>query len=874
MAGFASTLAVAAEVSYDAALRLGDEQLALSADTAVELKIEAKDLTVGSCLYVPQQDPVLEKSIAQLAIRKPVTQDKASRQVGEMTWPEHTPLSRVRPAVYRITQMSEKEPHVFRLSYALRLAGWKDRPTRTRLLSEFYPVLLSRCPNEGEDAMSLPLRKGRFTMKVDAPPSWQKLAPGSVDEAGLHRYEGSSFSLVFYREGKVRSFRTEGGRLLTLSTSSYFEDLEAHAHAAIQLFETITGWRPEQDFMLIETEDYEPIRVPGLIVLNRPQQAGMRYLQEEFLHWSIWQLAQTIADQWYGISIRAGTLDDVWLTQGFADFLVVQFLDTERILGNLFAGDEGEEAYLQLGYRQAQDLMASLLSISLPHNALVDSQLKSAEPDGQRPPYAFVRHAQALRYLQWFLGEPIFTNWIKALTQQFRSEAMRPARVLNSLEQNVPEQRRRAVGDLRAYWQSETWPNMAIGGVTADGEGSKVAIEQLSSLRLAFDVTVKSKSGVRYQHELAFDEDRSSFYVPIPPREIESIEINQGRAIFDSDRFNNRDGLPGLALFPGDARTLADDAYTLLWIPLASKLPGQKFSLQLGLQLMRYVGSGLSGLVRYEPESGVRGFNLNYRQSIPDYAASMTFSVSENDGKVVAGERLWDLSVQRSPLWNQWSTISGSTRFRMRQLLGQAEKNHMTSAFRLSRKAPPTDACGLDLESEIEMSSWVPDGAFSYQRSLGLLRAGCDTPHLIVKSRWFLGATTKTGQAPGGALFQAQNLDEAHIRYDRSGLPLALRIQSYNLDLATPARLPLPEGSFVLPRRSLFKVYSDWGHLQDPDLRVQASGLGFVVPFGGDVVGRSPVTILQFSLYGVVYRQLGDVVDRKPGFIFDFTGDL
>jgi hypothetical protein len=69
-------------------------------------------------------------------------------------------------------------------------------------------------------------------------------------------------------------------------------------------------------------------------------------------------------------------------------------------------------------------------------------------------------------------------------------------------------------------------------------------------------------------------------------------------------------------------------------------------------------------------------------------------------------------------------------------------------------------------------------------------------------------------------------------------------------------------------------VFSDWGVLRDPDRDVQASGVGFVLPFGGDVMGKASVTLLQFSLYSVLYRRIGSEIQRDPGFIFDFTGDL
>src|SRR5690606_18402116 len=63
--------------------------------------------------------------------------------------------------------------------------------------------------------------------------------------------------------------------------------------------------------------------------------------------------------------------------------------------------------------------------------------------------------------------------------------------------------------------------------------------------------------------------------------------------VFDVDRFNNTTEGPGLQFFPGSARNLSDEDYTLFWLPYFFRRPSEPFAFGLHTRLMRYLHSHL-----------------------------------------------------------------------------------------------------------------------------------------------------------------------------------------------------------------------------------------------------------------------------------------
>jgi hypothetical protein len=385
---------------------------------------------------------------------------------------------------------------------------------------------------------------------------------------------------------------------------------------------------------------------------------------------------------------------------------------------------------------------------------------------------------------------------------------------------------------------------------------------------------LQTKDGQRIVRHVQPKDVERPIVFSVPYASVDHVNIDPDRSIFDSDRYNNSSQWTDLNFFPGTARTLADDAYTIVWVPFLQKLPGNELSLQLGWQLFRYVGTGLTGLLVHQPATGKTGFRLQWDTNKPEHSLKLHLRISQDDDRTLPGERETSLTVSRRPLIKGVPWLDIYTRQRLKQTLGNPDESHLASSLGFWITGEKRRTCGWRLLGDHAVSSWVPSGDFNYQRSVGLLKANCEVPGLQWQGQFFTGVSKREGIVPRGGLFQSQDVEEARLRLDHPRLPLVGRLQTWSTDLATPLRLPLPANFLVLPRRSLFKVFADGGRLMEPDHRVLLSGAGLVLPIGGDVVGKQPITFLEFNLLAVLYRKIDDTVDTKPGLLFDFGGQL
>lgn len=851
------------ELRYLARLAISPDAVELKAPIGVDFEIDG--IPEGACLYVPAHDQKLRDILLLESLKAASPQENAGRQELSFQWTDMGGIEHIGPALYRLPRSVTK----LKLKYMLSIGGWNDRPLAPRLLSLWHPILLSSCPTQNEQTFASIWPKAKFDVAFEAPEGWNLGAPGIWND-GHWSYEGTSFSAVFYKLGRLEYHNLGAQTLITLSKSESFKALITVAKNALTRFAKFSGRVQEPTILLVETDDFEPVRTPGLVTLNTPQQPAMRYLQQEITHWNVWQLTTQIAQQWFGLGCRAQTIDDHWLVQGLADMLVYSSLIAEKDYFELFGRGESGSPYLNLNYRQAQDLAAASLSLLHPQTALMDEEGVSKHATQDRPFIAFIRHTHILRYLQWKFGQREFQTFIQEATAQCGEESLQPKVFARLVDKYRP-----GLGELTMkYWQSDDWPDASLKGTFVRDGKTFVRVHYDNELLLPIDLWVTTKDGSRI---VSFVEPvRQDVEVPIEVAEsdISKIEINPGRAVFDKDRFNNKTGAPKIAFFPGAARGLEDDAYTIVWLPFATQLPGEPFTIDLAWQSLRYLNSGLTGLVRYTPQTNVTGFNFNYIKALPQSSLLIMAKVGQDDGHVEDGERRMDVTIKRKPLWSLFPYVNGSTKLRSKQMLGQPRSRHFTSALNIANASESGHVCGHEEEVESESTLYVPSGDFKYQRAFGRIGAGCESRKFALKVRGFWGSTKAEGIVPRTALFRVQNLDEAHVRLDRPSLPGALRVAAYNLEASTPASLPLPESWFILPRRSQFKTFIDGAQMSDPDAKLTVSGVGYSLPIGGDIAGKDTVTVFRFSLNGIFYRNLNGVVDRKPGILFDFSGNL
>ncbi|MCX6128636.1 MAG: hypothetical protein NTX25_06170, partial [Proteobacteria bacterium] len=571
-------LAHASLAQYSMSLDISASDLAFQSSANVKIKIRDPNIKIGACLYVPLEDPLLARTAKIHTLRGQDLRDRAARSYASLKWADSTQFEAKGAGYYQLKKIDSEG--FLSLSYNLNLAGWLDRPGPLRFLSDFYPLVLATCPEPETAVLKIPQQIIDFKVQLKAPADWRQVIPGQLSE-GVWHHVGSSFQIVLYQSGQVHETILNGSRLRFLYQSKEFLRLEEPVIQILQHHHELLGSWPNEDFVLVESDEFEPINSPGLIVVNRPQQALMRVLQEEILHWNIWQLTLMLAEQWFGFSAKAAGFDDIWLTQSLADSMGLLFLDRTSEYSNLFATLDKEDAYFNLRFRQTQDLIATGLSLMQPHNALVDDNLQSQSGIMDSSPFVFIRSSQAFRVLSQELGRDGYRHFLRLLLLAAITKPLSPQLCYSILKSSGLPRAPELADLLLSYWQSDAWPDAKIDRIEAasDAKNTRVFIGSNSPLAVPLDVEVQATRGRRQTRHVQAGDYALGVEFTLPPEDITRVELDPGRDIYDSDRYNNSTEWPRISFFPGNARSLDDDGYTILWAPFLQKLPGHQLTL-------------------------------------------------------------------------------------------------------------------------------------------------------------------------------------------------------------------------------------------------------------------------------------------------------
>ena len=164
---------------------------------------------------------------------------------------------------------------------------------------------------------------------------------------------------------------------------------------------------------------------------------------------------------------------------------------------------------------------------------------------------------------------------------------------------------------------------------------------------------------------------------------------------------------------------------------------------------------------------------------------------------------------------------------------------------------------------------------FSYERRKVLGKLGCQPAQWLgLKLRAFRGELTFRGEPTRDVYFRLEDLEEAHLRLDMGDLPWPAKLAAASLDADFPMVLPLPGSTPILTRRLRLRTFYDYGRAIGIDQSFRAAGVGFQMPFGGDLSGVGSLTLTSVNLVSVLYSRAGDRVNRRPRLLFDLSGEL
>lgn len=853
-----------------------------------EVTIHALGVGRDVCLYVPYNDPEYghdrgtARRLEQFQGRAP----KAIFEGGESkveVLSSHVVLP-TGPFPF-VDRLQGRGP--IRLRFDSEVPRLPKSPSDEWFFDGFYPMLARSCANEDYDRLYHRLvAPARHTVHLKIPPGWTFAGPGEAGADGRIVAEASGRTLAF---ALLRNVITERRRFGSLDVTVHkraqdFDAILPTAEAALAHLGKMFGPYPHQSLTIVETSELQRHELPGLIAVNQPRQAVFSTAQRDWLNWQHWMMATQLAMQYYGGVVSAASPDDEWLLLGIVEYATLETLRQLPQRFNLFNTTSEGYRWLSFDYLQISEISLSTLAKYAPFARLTDEERRTARPLAGQHGLIFAKHAFAMRQLAAFAGEQPFYGFLRNLTREYSFRALSPegfAAYLKRLPSPFsPLVRQQLAGFLDRWWMAEGYPDFALDDFeTVELEGGKwvarVSVIQKGDIDFPPTVGVEDESGRNYyvraskagQGDDLWQVEIITAYEPV------TATVDPLHETYDVDRFDNSSKWPDVHFFPGNARTLKDDGYTVMWLPYPFRRPGEPTSLGLQAALFRYTQGSLFLRAEYAPAENLSAVQARHRYELTNlamYGDLLLEQTYEND-------RLADLSVVRSPVFPGDPHLALITRARHKHRPGLPESAHASGVLGFSlRPSVTSQDCIYNLSGEIEHApKELAHGLFMYERKAGTFYFGCSiTPRTAASARVFGGSVYKEGEPPTAALFKPNDLREARIRMDLRGLERVSRLVAVNTDLMLPFYLPLPDDTLILSRQMRFRAFYDYGHSYDLDLDYAATGVGLQLPLGGDLSGAGALSFTQLSLLVVLRSQAGDRTSEKPGILFDLSGEL
>ena len=760
-----------------------------------------------------------------------------------------------------------------------RIPKLAESSERELFFDGFLPVIADECLVGAETSLSAP-KAVDFAGTIKFPAGWEYTGTGTSSDS-VATISSSQRSLAFVlTKGLISHTETFGALKVNYKYSSpEFKDVTKTVSAALPIIQEYLGAFPFKTLNIIETDELQRYSIPEMISINRPKQEFANRIQKDWLNWIHWTAVTQLVRQWFGASIDSGK-DDEWLISGLVEFLTLETLQQISPAFDLFKEYNKGGRFLSFNYLQMSEFTAASLRRLSPYTTLTDSDLKSLGTQDTQHGLSYIRAAFSLRQIMHLVGKKEFAAFLRAFYLRYQNQAITPLnfyQFVNDLPSPFSSEVRQSVSKgLLAWWTDSGWPDFSIESFESNLEGAshrvRVVAEQTGSVDYPPMIQIKDQAGNSQKTRALRGADGlwvAEFRSPFKP---EKALVDPDHETFDSNRFDNKTGMPSLVFFPGTVETIHDDRYSVVWFPYGYRLPGEPAAIGIGSAIFKYVQSGILGRIEHAPSTNQWFYQLRLLYALPDWALKGELSVNysfEND-------RVVELNAIRSPILDNDSLqVSGQVKVRNRDHPGDKEQTHQTFGADLNLR-PKGQSLNYfyDLSTESEISP-EQGQSFSFQRNkvaaMGIFNF---TERSGIMARFFRGKTIFSGSPPDSAKFKPNEIKEANLKIDIRGLDKSADIVAGEASIALPFYLPIPESTVVLSRQIQWRVYADWGKAYDFDIEYRSKGLGVVLPLGGDISGVGSLAVTRFTFLAILSSSAGSETKKKPGFVFDITGEL
>jgi hypothetical protein len=347
------------------------------------------------------------------------------------------------------------------------------------------------------------------------------------------------------------------------------------------------------------------------------------------------------------------------------------------------------------------------------------------------------------------------------------------------------------------------------------------------------------------------------------------VEVDPDHSIYDSNRFNNKASATNFSVFPGGAHTFADNEYTVFWIPYAFRRPAEATSIGIRTAIYRYIQSGVALKFETSPENKNTSGEIRYRDGLVNKALHWEFATNKNYNN----EYLAQAKLERNPL--STSVPVSSAIYARRYLTKHDPSGFQTVALNIKSPIIQGKKCGSDLDAETEHAPKGQNALAKYWRNKAMGIVSCElTPSSRLNIRLFGGKVQSSGEAPDISKFKVNDQIEAGVRLDAS-LPKVNVIYSNSLDILLPIPISMPNETFLLSERLKFRLFHDYATGFTLEKHTyQASGIGLLLPFGGDIIGNGALTVTNLSVIAVLFARVDHKTAHSPSVFFSFNADI
>lgn len=744
----------------------------------------------------------------------------------------------------------------------------------------FLPVITAGCAPSGapSPASAVPVI---YEGVVHTPEGWHYVGSGHLKSTNVVEVYLKSRSYAFALTRNLKLLSQKAGHVPVdiFYTTDEFKSVATTLTEALPIIESYLGAFPFENLNVIESAELQRNNIPELIAINRPGQSFANKIQKDWLNWMHWTAVTQLVRQWFGASIDARPQDE-WLISGLVELITLETLAQMPHEYDLIQADKDGHKYFSFNYLQMSEFTAASLRRLAPYTALTDVKRVSIDTASSQHGLAYIRHAFALRQIMYQTGKKEFASFLRTLVNRYQNSQITPEDFYQ-MTQKLPSPfspvvRNEIAKNLMQWWTDYDWPDFAIEDFAVKEHSGKfiseILVTQEGTIDFAPIIEVKDDSGGSVTQR-AVKNENGLWSASISTRFRPTISVvDPEHESFDSDRFNNRTGFSGIALFPGPGKTVHDDRYSVVWFPYAYRLPGEPFTLGVGSAVFKYVQSGLLGRIETAPTTNQWSYQLRQMYTIPNWAIKGELAVKYD----FDNDRISELNAIRSPIINSNSQVfSGQAKVRHKDHPGEPDQAHQTFAGDLTLK-PKGQTSFFDYNAGVEAEVSPEQGrGFDYKRYRTVLVSGIKlTDRITTGARYFRGKTFFNGDAPQSAFFKPNEIKEANLKVDIRGIDRSSNLVSWEVSLGLPFYAPIPKDTLVLTRQIQWRFYYDWGKAYDLHKEYHSKGIGIVMPLGGDISGIGSLAVTRFTFLAILNSAAGSETKKRPGFVFDITGEL